>query len=287
MPFLSEAKNRRRISIEDLRDAFAVSYETAAHRFTNLATARTRHPGALHEGARVGHHHQGVRERRRALPDAMRWARSRGSTVLPQLDRAHRLRRRRPLQPVLPVHRHAGAARSGARPASRRPRRATTRSASACRSRTSSGSAGGRPPYRAVSRCPDDVVLPSRARRPGRTLGRASPGRAPARPTSLLAALPTGTFPGVDATEVYEFLEAHAPRGLTWVARTAPSVIPCRSMYLADLGIRTRDRRRSESACASARTWWLRRPPRWLRHPRRGRVVRLRDPAARLRALGR
>ena len=31
-------------------------------------------------------------------------------------------------------------------------------------------------------------------------------------PTSLLAALPTGTFPGVDQTEVYQFLEAHAPR---------------------------------------------------------------------------
>jgi hypothetical protein len=30
-------------------------------------------------------------------------------------------------------------------------------------------------------------------------------------PTSLLAALPTGTFPGVDATEVYAFLDRHAP----------------------------------------------------------------------------
>ena len=40
MRFLTEAKNLRRISMEELRDAFAVSYETAAHRFTNLATAR-------------------------------------------------------------------------------------------------------------------------------------------------------------------------------------------------------------------------------------------------------
>lgn len=30
-----------------------------------------------------------------------------------------------------------------------------------------------------------------------------------ATPTSLLAALPTGTFPGVDGHEVYEFLELH------------------------------------------------------------------------------
>ena len=36
--FLSEAKAARELSVEDLRDHFAVGYETAAHRFTNLAT---------------------------------------------------------------------------------------------------------------------------------------------------------------------------------------------------------------------------------------------------------
>jgi predicted transcriptional regulator len=35
---LREAKAHKDIAIEDLRDAYAVSYETAAHRFTNLAT---------------------------------------------------------------------------------------------------------------------------------------------------------------------------------------------------------------------------------------------------------
>lgn len=35
---LRDAKARRDIAIEDLRDAYAVSYQTAAHRFTNLAT---------------------------------------------------------------------------------------------------------------------------------------------------------------------------------------------------------------------------------------------------------
>jgi len=38
VPLLLRAKEGRYIAIEDLRDAFAVSYETAAHRFTNLAT---------------------------------------------------------------------------------------------------------------------------------------------------------------------------------------------------------------------------------------------------------
>ena len=34
-----------------------------------------------------------------------------------------------------------------------------------------------------------------------------------ARPhASLLAALPVGVFPGVDTTEVYRFLDRHAPR---------------------------------------------------------------------------
>lgn len=38
VPYLSAAKRERQLSVEDLRDHFAVSYETAAHRFTNLAT---------------------------------------------------------------------------------------------------------------------------------------------------------------------------------------------------------------------------------------------------------
>ena len=38
VPLLKAAKERRELSVEDLRDAYAVTYETAAHRFTNLAT---------------------------------------------------------------------------------------------------------------------------------------------------------------------------------------------------------------------------------------------------------
>src|SRR5215475_15436652 len=36
--FLTDAKQARQVSVEDLRDVFSVSYEMAAHRFTNLAT---------------------------------------------------------------------------------------------------------------------------------------------------------------------------------------------------------------------------------------------------------
>ena len=38
MPFLAEAKRQRDLSVEDLREVFYVSYETAAHRMANLAT---------------------------------------------------------------------------------------------------------------------------------------------------------------------------------------------------------------------------------------------------------
>jgi predicted transcriptional regulator len=38
VPFLTAARDVRDLSVEDLRDVFSVSYEMAAHRFTNLAT---------------------------------------------------------------------------------------------------------------------------------------------------------------------------------------------------------------------------------------------------------
>ncbi|HEU5160177.1 MAG TPA: helix-turn-helix domain-containing protein [Streptosporangiaceae bacterium] len=38
VPYLREAKENRELSVEDLADVFSVSYEMAAHRFTNLAT---------------------------------------------------------------------------------------------------------------------------------------------------------------------------------------------------------------------------------------------------------
>ena len=40
IPFLTDAKRQRDLSVEDLREVFYVSYETAAHRVANLATRR-------------------------------------------------------------------------------------------------------------------------------------------------------------------------------------------------------------------------------------------------------
>ncbi len=65
---------------------------------------------------------------------------------------------------------------------------------------------------RSTSRCPD----PTCCLRPPVELSQRWDGYAwpSARAQShLLATLPPGTFPGVDDTEVYEFLQAHDVRG--------------------------------------------------------------------------
>ncbi len=88
--FLREAKATKELAIEDIRDAFAVSYETAAHRFTNLATQISGHPHTFPEGPRQRHHPQGLRERRRELPRGPH-RRHRGPAGVPVLDVAGRL----------------------------------------------------------------------------------------------------------------------------------------------------------------------------------------------------
>ena len=64
--------------------------------------------------------------------------------------------------------------------------------------------------YRRTSTCPD----PACCQQPSPALselwdGQAWPSARPA--THMLAAMPAGAFPGVDETEVYRFLQRHAP----------------------------------------------------------------------------
>ena len=69
---------------------------------------------------------------------------------------------------------------------------------------------GRETPHRAVSRCPDESCCRSApSALAEKWEGQSWPSAR--TPTSLLAALPTGTFPGVDSTEVYTFLERHQP----------------------------------------------------------------------------
>lgn len=207
--FLTEAKNLRRISMEELRDAFAVSYETAAHRFTNLATARLGIPVhfmKVHESGTIikAYENDAVRFPSDALGAVEGTTVCRNWTARTVFDVEDRFS---------PWYQYTD----------------TPSGTFWCTSRIEKAKEGeysvsvgvpfqhvkwfrGRETvHRAVSRCPDESCC---RRAPDALAERWANESWPAArtPTSLLAALPTGTFPGVDQTEVYQFLEAHAPR---------------------------------------------------------------------------
>lgn len=206
--FLSEAKNLRRISMEDLRDAFAVSYETAAHRFTNLATARLDIPvhfTKVHESGTIikAYENDRVKFPSDALGAVEGTTMCRNWTARTVFDVEDR---------YSPWYQYTD----------------TPSGTFWCTSRIEKAKEGeysvsvgvpfehvkwfrGREtPHRAVSRCPDPACCQAPAGLAEKWADASWP--AARTPTSLLAALPTGTFPGVDQTEVYQFLEAHAPR---------------------------------------------------------------------------
>ncbi|MEO6827136.1 MAG: helix-turn-helix domain-containing protein [Microbacteriaceae bacterium] len=205
---LTEAKNLRRISMEDLRDAFAVSYETAAHRFTNLATARLDIPVhfmKVHESGTIikAYENDAVRFPSDALGAIEGTTVCRQWTARTVFDVEDRFS---------PWYQYTDTP-SGTYWCTARIEKA--------REGDYSVSVGvpfadvkwfrGRETLnRAVSRCPDESccrLAPNELA--DRWVGQSWP--AARTPTSLLAALPTGTFPGVDQTEVYQFLESHAP----------------------------------------------------------------------------
>ncbi|TFC07663.1 helix-turn-helix transcriptional regulator [Cryobacterium mannosilyticum] len=205
---LTEAKNLRRISMEDLRDAFSVSYETAAHRFTNLATARLGIPVhfmKVHESGTIikAYENDSVRFPSDALGAVEGTTVCRSWTARTVFDVPDRFS---------PWYQYTD----------------TPSGTFWCTSRIEKAKEGeysvsvgvpfdhvkwfrGRETTnRAVSRCPDE----SCCRRAPNDLATRWAGQswpAARTPTSLLAALPTGTFPGVDQTEVYQFLESHSP----------------------------------------------------------------------------
>ncbi len=206
--FLREAAARRAVAVEDLRDAFAVSYEMAAHRFTNLAT---RHLGIPVHFMRV---HRSGTIYKAYENDGVRFP----SDVTGAIEGQHACRHWTARTVFEVTDRSA-------------PYSQYTDTSSGtywCTSHVETTSAGefsvsvgvpfahvkwmlGRDTTaRAVSRCPEDTCC----RRPPESLGRRWEGSAwsSARAHShLLAALPPGTFPGVDETDVYAFLEQHAP----------------------------------------------------------------------------
>ncbi len=203
---LAEAKRNRQISMEDLRDAFGVSYEMAAHRFTNLASEHLGlevHFMKAHESGTLvkAYENDGVRFPSDALGNleganvCRNWT---ARTVFAQPDRFN------------PWYQYTDMAAGGTYWCTSRIERAREGEYSVSvgvRFDSVKWFRGRDTPHRTRSFCPDERccrlasdVLTSK--------WSASAWPEAATPTSLLAALPTGTFPGVDTHEVYAFLEA-------------------------------------------------------------------------------
>lgn len=204
---LKQAKARREISMEDLRDEFAVSYEMAAHRFTNLATQwldLNVHFTKVHESGTLikAYENDGVRFPSDALGNlegaivCRNWT---ARTVFTQPDRFN------------PWYQYTDMASGGTYWCTSRIEKAKEGMYSVSvgvRFEDVRWFRGRETDHRTQSNCPDERCC----RRASTELTQKwEPAAWPeaATPTSLLAALPTGTFPGVDTHEVYEFLESH------------------------------------------------------------------------------
>jgi XRE family transcriptional regulator, fatty acid utilization regulator len=207
--FLRQSMAEKEIAVEDLRDNFAVSYETAAHRFTNLAThhlgIRTHfqkvHKSGIivkayeNDGVAFPHDPTGAIE---GQPVCRFWT-SRQVFEIPDKFSA--------------FNQYTD----------------TATGTYWCTARTERGPDGEFSlsvgvPYdsakwfrgrettaRSISRCPE----PDCCRRPPRDLAAAWAGHvwpSSRAASSQLAAMPAGPFPGVDETEVYRFLEKHSAR---------------------------------------------------------------------------
>ncbi|MQA77527.1 MAG: helix-turn-helix domain-containing protein [Streptosporangiales bacterium] len=206
--FLTRAKGERNLAVQDLRDVFAVSYETAAHRFTNLAThhlAIPVHFMRVHENGTLYKAYEN---------DGVNFPTDPTGAVEGQLacrNWASRV--------VFGVQdKFASYYQYTDNP----------RGTYWCTARTEPAAEGEFSitvgvPYvhskwfrgrdtteRAESGCPDQTCCRAAPRELAeRWSGYAWPS---ARAHShLLAALPPGTFPGVDDTEVYSFLQRHSP----------------------------------------------------------------------------
>ena len=207
VPLLAEAKQQRQISMEDLRDAFGVSYEMAAHRFTNLASERLGlevHFMKAHESGTLikAYENDGVRFPSDALGNfegAMVCRNWTARTVFGQPDRFN------------PWYQYTDMAAGGTYWCTSRVEKAKEGQYSVSvgvRFADVKWFRGRETAHRSQSFCPDDRCCRQASGELTKKWEAAAWPEA-ATPTSLLAALPTGTFPGVDAHEVYAFLESH------------------------------------------------------------------------------
>ncbi len=206
--FLAEAKAGRDLAVEDFRDAFGVTHESAAMRMTNLLTE---HLGIRVHFLRVGE--DGAISRAYENDDLPLPTDVTGAVEGQVVCRKWMARR---------------AGDRSARTAEAHQYTDTTAGTFWSSTQTGSGTDGafsitfgvrfddarwfrGRETTeRQVSSCPDESCC---HRPPALLEARWSEGAWPSARmhTRVLASLPSGRFPGVDDTEVFEFLERHTP----------------------------------------------------------------------------
>jgi XRE family transcriptional regulator, fatty acid utilization regulator len=206
--FLVDAKRNRTLDMEDIRDVFAVSHETAAHRFTNLATHHLDLPVHFSRTDGSGTIYKAYENDGLAFP-----ADASGAIEGQLACREYSSR-----QVFTAPERYGTYAQFTDTPGG----------TFFCTAHVQPGPGGefavtvgvqfqhakwfraSDTTRRRRSTCP----APSCCRRPPAELAERWSGRAwpSARAhTHLLAALPPGTFPGVDTTDVYAFLDRHTP----------------------------------------------------------------------------
>jgi predicted transcriptional regulator/DNA-binding XRE family transcriptional regulator len=208
---LAKAKGAHELSVEDLRDAFAVSYETAAHRFTNLASEHLGIPVhflKVHESGTISKAYENDNV---TFPtDALGavegqsvchfWSARQVFTVEDRFSPYHQYTDK-------PVGTYWCTSRI----------QQSTRGQFSVSVGTSFDHAkwfrGRDCTNRFTSTCPGE----SCCRLPPDGLSAQWQGQAHSSPrlnSSLHAAMPTGGFTGIDTTEVFEFLQRHSPRAV-------------------------------------------------------------------------
>ncbi|MBS1674297.1 MAG: helix-turn-helix domain-containing protein [Actinobacteria bacterium] len=207
-PVLKDAKERRAISIEDLRDAYSVSYETAAHRFTNLATRHLDirvHFLKVHESGTITKAYENddvnfPTDRLGSIEGQMCCRKWTSRVVFEEEDRFN------------PYYQYTDTGNGTYWCTARvEPSSEGLHSVSVgVRFDDTKWFIGRDTPNRSVSTHSVEVCC---RRAPADLEDRWRERSWPnvRTPRTLLATLPTGAFPGVDTTDVYEFLEAHAP----------------------------------------------------------------------------
>jgi transcriptional regulator with XRE-family HTH domain len=207
VPYLQEAKVGRELSVEDLADVFSVSYEMAAHRFTNLATHHLDLPVHFAKNDESGTVYKAYANDGLVFPadeygaiEGQRMCREWGGRhVFSTADRysVHYQYTDTPtgtywcLSHIDPSHERDFAITLGVPfEHSRwfRGRETATRRTSKC----PDGECCQRPPAELAARWEGHAWPSARAH------------------SHVLAVLPPGAFPGVDEAEVYAFLDRHA-----------------------------------------------------------------------------